>query len=226
MIEIINEVGDIMIENENYIKVDLLDSDQQLLLSARSCKIDDNRIILSGVNLPIINHETQIKAVLYLKDGIMMMHGKVTISTDMQTNIEILDYTEKEERRQNIKVKAEFKSRILKVYRRTRGHEFDEIGRRGIPLNEEIRARDISVGGICFYSNKRFFKNQSIFFEFDQCKKPFVIEAVVLRKEASERTAEYRYRYGCKLVNLSKVQQESICEYVFRIEIENYKKLK
>lgn len=206
-----------MNERENYIKVDLFTIDQEIILSAKNCKIDGNKIMLTGKDLPKLDHQTIIRVVGYLSDGIVVMEGLVTISTDLQINLEILDHQQKQERRQNIKVKTEFKSRITKAYRNIKC-------KRGLIVNEEIQARDISMGGICFYSNKRFLKDQAIFFEFNQSKKPFVIEAVVLRKETGHAKREYKYRYGCKMVNLTKSQQESICEFVFKVEIENYRK--
>ncbi|MEI8216992.1 MAG: PilZ domain-containing protein [Eubacteriales bacterium] len=206
-----------MNEKENYIKVDIYSINQEIILSARNCTVDGNRIMLTGIDLPRLEHKTIIKAIGYLKDGIVVMEGIVTISTDLQINLEILDDMQKQERRQNIKVRTEFKSKIIKAYRNVES-------KRGLIINDEIQARDISVGGICFYSNRRFFKNQAIFFEFNQSKPPFVVEAQILRKETGHNKREYKYRYGCKLVNLSKVQQQSICEYVFKVEIENYRK--
>jgi hypothetical protein len=206
-----------MMNDEKYIKVDIYTVDQEIILSTKNFNIEGNRMILKGLDLPRVEHKATIKAVGYLKDGIVIMEGKVTISTDLQINMDILDYEEKQERRENVKVKTEFRSRILKAYR-------SEKSKKGLLVNEDIQTRDISVGGICFYSNRIFLKNQVVFFEFNQSKRPFVIEAMIIRKEFEKNKIGYRYRYGCKFVNLTNSQQQSICEYVFKVELENYRK--
>lgn len=202
---------------QNYIKVDLYSVDQEIILSTKNCSVEGNRVMLKGIDLPKIEHRTLIRAIGYLRDGIVIMEGMVTISTDLQINLEILDLSETEERRQNIKVKAEFKSKIIKAYR-------NRISKREMIVDDVIQTRDVSVGGICFYSNRRFFRNQTIFFEFNQGTRPFAAEAIVLRKETDHGNLEYQYKYGCRLINLTESQQQRICEYVFKIEIENYKK--
>ena len=50
------------------------------------------------------------------------------------------------------------------------------------------------------------------------------LEAVIIRKEFERERKSYRYRYGCKFENLTNKQQEVICEYVFKVELENYRK--
>jgi len=201
-----------------YIKVDVYSVDREVILSSKNYSIEGNRIILKGDHLPKMEHKAVIKAVGYLEDGIVMMEGKVTISTEMQINIEILDKQEKEDRRQSIKVRTEFRSRILKAYRSGKS-------RKGLLINEEMEARDISIGGICFYSNRIFLKGQIIYLEFNQGKTPFVLEAEVVRKEQEKVKRGYKYRYGCRFINMTNHQQEIICEYIFKKELENYKKI-
>lgn len=206
-----------MHEKENYIKVDLYSIDQEVLFSANNCKAEGNRIILTGRDFPKLDHKTIIRAVGYLRDGFVIMEGLVTISTDLQINLEILDHSEKEERRKDIKVKTEFNSKIVKAYR-------NRTCKYGLMIDAEMQTRDVSMSGICFYSNRRFFIKQALFFEFNQSKKPFVVEALVLRREIKHSKKDYKYRYGCELINLSTSHQQSICEYVFKVEIENHKK--
>ncbi len=201
-----------------YIKVDICSVDKDIIFSTKDYDIEGNRLILNGHDLPRVEHKAIIKAVGYMDDGIVIMEGRVTISTELQIKLDILDYEEKQDRRENVKVRTDFKSRILKAYKSNRS-------KRGLLVNDEMQARDISVGGICFYSNRVFLKGQLLYFEFTQSRAPFILEAVVVRKEAERMKRGYRYRYGCKFVNLTNHQQESICEYVFKIELENYRKI-
>ena len=179
-----------------YIKVELCSVDKEILFSTKDYDIDGDRMILNGRGLPRVEHQAVIRAIGYMDDGIIMMKGKVTISTDMQIKMEILACEEKQERRESVKVRTEFRSRILKVYRNTKS-------KKGLLVNDEMQARDISLGGICFYCNKVFLKGQANYFEFNQSREPFVLEAVIVRKESEKIKKGSKYKYGCRFSNMT-----------------------
>ena len=90
--------------------------------------------------------------------------------------------------------------------------------------SEKVRLRDISVGGICFFSDRVFLAKQRIYLDLHGIKEGLNVQAQVLRKQRENRRYSYRYRYGCRFIGLSNLNQRIICEYVFKKELENYRK--
>ena len=91
-------------------------------------------------------------------------------------------------------------------------------------VKSKIRLRDISLCGIGFYSNTVFFVKQKIVINLNCIKDDLLVTAQVLRREKEKVPINYKYKYGCKFLGLNNEQQRLICEYVFRLELENYHK--
>ena len=94
-------------------------------------------------------------------------------------------------------------------------------------INESIETRDLSLGGICFYSNRTFFTDQRLLIDFHlhHLKSNFIAEAIVLRRVHEKQKNGFRYKYGCRFINLDNEHQRILCEYVFRVQIENHRRI-
>jgi hypothetical protein len=177
-----------------------------------------NRIILLGEDFGLFPHKSIVEVVGYLQDGIVFMNAQVTLSTGTQLNFDIINTDSKQERRSYLKVKVYMNSKLLRAF---------SLGKKGKPyaVNEPILTRDISLGGVAFYSNRTLFKRQKVELDFNILKPGFIAKAEVLRKERGPFRGGYRFKYGCRLLTISGEEERVLCEFVFRTQIENHRKL-
>jgi hypothetical protein len=197
------------------IKIDVQNEKSKSIISSTKFSIEENRLILQGDNFAVIDHGKKVNLVAYYEDGITFMEGIVTLSVEKQINIDLLDAGEKTDRRLYIKVKSSDNAIVLRAHAL-----YDDS--RTYNVKSKVRLRDISLGGICFYSNKVFLVNQKVVLNLNSIREDLVVTAQVLRKEKERTPINYKYRYGCKFLPLNNEQQRLICEYVFRLELENY----
>ena len=203
-------------DNAGYKKISIFDEHGSVVAAAGNVDINENRIILLGEDFCLLPHNTVVYAVGYGEDGIVSMEGRITLSTASQMNLDVLNYSDKEERRNYLKVPINAEGRILKMY---------SLGKRGLPIHidKTITLRDISVGGIGFYSNQTLFKQQRLLLRLDAVKQNFTCEAVVLRREKTD-FGNCRYKYGCEFLQPDHEQQRALCSLVFKVQIETHKK--
>ena len=199
-----------------YKKINVYDDSCTVIASTQNFSVNGKKFILSGDNFILIPHNTIVNAMGYTDSGVVTMQGKVTLSTEKQ--LDIIDFTDKEERRTYLKVRTNINAVLNKSY---------SLGRSGRSMKreEDIQVRDISVGGICFYSNTILIVKQKIIIELDAVKPGFVREAIVLRRKRSNDVRGFKYRYGCKFLKLKHEQDRAVCQYVFKVQIENHKRM-
>lgn len=203
-------------KNSDYKKIEVVNSENETIAASTEFSIIDNRIILHGEDFPLLDHNSAVKVIAFSKDGIVSMDGIVTMSIRKQMNINVVEFREKKERRSYLKVRIDAKAIVRKAFMGRSG--------RGFIVNEEIKLRDISVGGICFFSDKVFFVNQRLYIELHEIREGLILKAVVLRKKRESYTTGYRYRYACRFAALNNAEETILCEYVFKMELENYQK--
>lgn len=206
-----------MNHNSTYKKVEILNSDNEIIISATRMNLFQKRITLHGYDFPLIDHNTRVKVIGYLEDGIVSMEGEVTLSIESQINLDILGFDAKNDRRRYLKVKTNLSANLLKAYGCGNSKKYFNI-------YETVETRDLSVGGICFFTNRTFLNGQRLLIDLYPIKTSFIVEAIVLRRRHNNNKLDYRYRYACKFINLDYEQQRALCEYVFRVQIENHKK--
>jgi len=201
---------------DNYKKIDILNDEGEIIITSYNIHALDSRIILLGDNLELIAHQKEIKVCGYLEDGFVQMNGIVTLSTTSQLNFDILEIDTKKDRREYLKINSYFKMKVVRAYALGKSNH-------SIIHNDIVIARDISLGGIGFYSNKVFFKNQKLKVDLSYLKTNFVADLLVLRREPQQKSVGFKYKYGSKFLNLGYEQQRTICEYVFKVQIVNHK---
>lgn len=204
--------------DNTYIKINVFYAEEEVTVSSSNISIMGSKVMLMGEDFGLIPHQSVVEVIGYLQDGIVYMNAKVTLSTTSQLNFEILKTDGKQERRSFLKVKVYMNSRLLRAF---------SLGRRGkgYSIHEPIMTRDISLGGIAFYSNSVLFKKQKVELDFNILKPGFIAQAEVLRKERGPFRGGYRFKYGCRFLNISGEEERVLCEFVFRIQIENHRKL-
>ncbi|HVI42583.1 MAG TPA: PilZ domain-containing protein [Anaerovoracaceae bacterium] len=207
-----------MADNSSFIKMDVFYAEEQVTISSSSINAMGDRIILMGDDFDLVPHQSNIEVVGYLQDGIVFMNGKVTLSTDSQINFDIIKTDNKQERRSYLKVRVHLNTTLFRAFSLGRSNK-------SYSLNEPIQTRDLSLGGIAFYSNSILFKKQKVEIDFNILKPGFIARAEVLRKERGPFRGGYRFKYGCRFLNISGEEERVLCEFVFRTQIENHRKL-
>lgn len=204
--------------DNSYIKMNVFYAEEEVTITSSNINNMDDRIILMGDDFGLIPHQSIVEVVGYLQDGIVFMNAKVTLSTDSQLNFEILKTDSKQERRSYLKVKVYLNAKLLRAY---------SLGKnkKSYAINEAIQTRDLSLGGIGFYSNRTLLKRQKIEIDFNILKPGFIAHAEVLRKERGPFRGGYRFKYGCRFQDISGEEERVLCEFVFRTQIENHRKL-
>lgn len=202
---------------ETFIKVDIYDNEQKIILSSNQVTIYENRISLFGTFPVLLSHGMWVDATGFLDDGFISFTGRVSLSVESQINLTEIKLGQKLDRRNFLKVKVPFEGVLLMGYELVNG-------KKTLLTDEEIKIRDISVGGIGFYFNKSLIKKQKILLRLDSVREGFVAEAIVLRKEKI-RYENHKFRYGCRFLSLDNIQQSILCKYVFKTQLESRKKV-
>ena len=207
-----------MAAKNDFIKVNIYYPEDQTTVSSEKINFMGERVILLGDDFDLIPHQSTVDVVGYLQDGVVLMSGRVTLSTSSQLNFDIIKTDDKQERRNSLKVRVQLRTELLKAF---------SMGRSGraFAVNETIQTRDLSLGGVAFYSNRIFFKKQKVCIDLNLLKPGFIAKAEVLRKEKGPFKNGYRFKYGCRFMNISAEEERVLCEFVFKIQIENHKKL-
>ncbi|MDF2653962.1 MAG: hypothetical protein K0R19_436 [Bacillota bacterium] len=206
-----------MADNRSYIKISVFYSEGQKTISSNNISALDDRIILRGEDFDLVPHKSIVDVAGYLKDGVVFMSGRITLSTTSQVNLDIIKTDNKQERRTYLKVKADLKTKLLRAYskgKRKRSYRIDEV----------IQTRDISLGGIAFFSNRTLLKKQMITIDFNSIKPGFIAKAEILRKERGP-FAGFRFKYGCRFLDVGGEEERVLCEFVFKKQLENHRKL-
>ncbi len=202
---------------ETFNKVDIYDNEQKIILSSNQVTIYENRISLFG-NFPVLlSHGMWVDATGFLDDGFISFSGRVSLSVETQINLTEIKMGQKMDRRNFLKVKVPFEGVLLMGYEMVNG-------KKTLLTDEEIKIRDISVGGVGFYFNKSLIKKKKILLRLDSVREDFIAEAIVLRKEKI-RHENHKFRYGCRFLSLDNIQQSILCKYVFRTQLESRKKV-
>lgn len=186
-------------------------------ISSTIVNADGERLFITGEGFGLIPHHSNVDVVGYFEDGLVVMSAEVSLSTDSQVNLNIIKTENIENRRKYIRVKLFKKTNLIKAYSLGKNNK-------SYLINELIETRDVNLGGIGFYSNKRLFKNQKIRVDFDFLKPGFEAYAEILRIEKGWFSSGYKYKYGCTFLNKNNEDERTICEYVFKVQIENHNK--
>lgn len=203
---------------QTFIKINAVYEPGGLNITTTNISASGGRIILMGDDFGLIPHQTMVDVVGYLEDGIVFMKGKVTLSTRSQLNLEILKSEGKQERRNYLKVKVFMNAKLVRAF---------SLGKRRKPyvFNDQIQTRDLSLGGVAFFSNRTLFRKQRIEIDLNVLKPGFIAQAEVLRRERGVFRGGYRYKYGCRFLDISGEEERVLCEFVFKTQIETRKKL-
>ena len=210
-----------MERNLEFVKINIMyggeTEENDVSISSMNVNADGERIFINGEGFGLIPHYSIVDVIGYFEDGLVIMSGQVSLSTESQINLNIIKTEDMQNRRKYIRVK------LFKITNLVRAYSLGKNNKSYL-INELIETRDVNLGGIGFYSNKRLFINQKIRLDFDFLKPGFEASAEILRIEKGWFSSKYKYKYGCAFLNKNSEEERTICEYVFRVQIENHNK--
>ena len=196
-------------------KMEVADTLSEAFLTSYQVVQEGDRLFLRGEGFPGIDHRNEVDIIGYSEEGLRAMRGIVTLSIDTQLNVDVLAYGDERDRRDHLKVRVNDRACIQRAFMKNRSEK-------GLIVDDEVRLRDISVGGLCFFSNRTYFVGQRLIIHLDAIRQDMVVEALILRKERERRRTGVRYRYACRFIQLNEMYQRVICEYVFRVQLEDH----
>ncbi len=202
----------------DFIKINVLYAEGQTTVTSGMIKFQDDKFTLLGEGFDLIPHRVVVDVVGYREDGVQFMSGLVSLSTKSQLNFEIIKSDARKERRMYLKEKVQLDSMILRAFYKGKSGRSYAVG-------EKIVIRDLSLGGVGFYSNKVLLKKQKITMDFSGIKPKFTVEAEVLRREDGPLPGDYRFKYGCRFLNVSGEEERVLCEFVLRAQLKKRRKL-
>lgn len=207
-----------MLSNNTLKKIEVVDNDHGTKAISLDFSIEENRIILRGKDFSLFDRYKKLKLVGFCGEGVIEMEGVVTLSIKEQLNIEISEVEKTNDRRAYLKVRSDAKGKILWSYLPNR------MKKAFHHLNDDMELRDISVGGICFFSNNVYFVKHRLYINLYEINKDLKVNTIILRKEREAPSSKYKYRYACKFTRLGGIDERIICEYAFKKELENHEK--
>ncbi len=211
-----------MENNQKFVKVNvfyqaILEEDS-VAISSNTVSTNEDRIILQGEGFGLIPHNSPVDAVGYFEGGLVIMSATVSLSTEGQINLDVIKTDSSQNRRKYIRVRFRKHTKLVKAY---------SLGKikKSYRIDELIETRDVNLGGLGFYSNRRLLKKQRIKLDFGFLKAGLQVEAEILRIEKEPFGSVYKYKYGCIFKIKNNEEERMICEYVFRIQIETHRRL-
>jgi hypothetical protein len=204
-------------KNQDFKKFDIIYSGEAYPIHPVEVKVDGPRLIIHGENLPPFNRNSDIKIIGYLENGIVEMEGNVSLSIKEQININIWSKGTTSDRRDSLKVKTDALATIKRAYMANRK-------KKTFYINEGVQLRDISAGGLCFYSDRVYFKRQRLYISLDEIQEGLMVKAVVLRKVREKYSIGFKYHYGCQFEGLESPCERIIREYTFKMQIVSHQK--
>lgn len=205
-----------MFADFEYKKIEVRHPESDITIVSNDYNIIGNRVILHGHDFSLVDRNSVVKLIGYRDDGIVQMEGVATLSIKKQINVDVEKFGQISDRRDYLKVRTNIEAAIIKAYMANRKGKVFHV-------DDKIRLRDISIGGICFFSDKVYFIGHRLYIDLNNIAADLIVEAVVLRKRREE-TGNYKYRYACRFVDLDMAKEREICEYAFKRELINHEK--
>lgn len=89
----------------------------------------------------------------------------------------------------------------------------------GDDISLPVVIKDISCGGICFFTTESLRLGQAVEIIFEFTKDPLPVRLQIIRKESY--LGDRNFYYGCKVISLNMFQESILKQAIFRIDIEN-----
>jgi c-di-GMP-binding flagellar brake protein YcgR len=201
--------------------IKIYDTNKTLLGSGHLLNQNSGTIKVKGINLPIIDANTEIYIEVYDEfKGILPFYCSVIVAASNQLNARILRVEPRHERRSSLKVRTKLSLYIEKLERNN-----DDITSE-VP-NMKINLLNLSIGGMLITSNYELKLEDVITFRFQYEKNQIILlKAKVIRidKVYDPITPDYyNLNYGCMFEKLSSFDETVLTKYLYDRQIQLYK---
>lgn len=173
-------------------------------------------------SMAVVSYSTIVKInVFNFRLGFRVLVGKVYLSTmDFIRLIEItslLDY----ERRNFFRVETNIRATIERPRKKDeQTAEQGEQGEEQETITITVRVRDLSLGGVLFFSDENFSIGDEFAIKLHIGHLNTTLPCVLRRVKQVDQT----YRYGCEFVGLTEAQNGALCAFVFQRQREQINK--
>ena len=197
--------------------VKIFDEDKNYLGKGGLDRIAGNSIIVKGNHLPTIPSKSTIFINIYNElKGISVYECSVGIAADMQLTANIIKQHNTVERRRSLKIRTNYVAELKLIMRE------DKIVQTTTPI--KITLLNLSIGGMLFTSNTRFYIGDSVVFTFDYYKEnPIILEAKIVRIDIVNDDFN-NINYGCTFNEVSRNDESIIYKYLYERQLQVYKK--
>lgn len=185
-----------------------------LLVVARLDSIDDNdssRFNFVNANkneaLPLLAYNTAVKIISFSgKDGFVLLHGNVYISTDRLLSLVDVHSAQGYERRKYFRLNT-----ATTAYAILQNSDEDEQ-----PFAVDLY--DISLGGVRLGSRRVLGKNDLLLITFTLMDRKLEFCCRVCREIPDKKLSPQMHQYGCEFVNFTNRQLDQLCNILFKIQ--------
>ncbi len=208
-----------MINKEKVMKVDIYNKDGKRLISTKSIffpkdffKIRGQElVVIKTKDLPELNKKEPIVAVFeYINGNRYRFETTVDISTDMQLNFHVGEGELLEERRNSFKLNVEFDG-VCRFYERPDESETPVFFDEPLPLH----FLNINLGGVLFSADFDFKPGDHVNLYFMNGDLDLIGEILRAQYNADKELVGY----GCRFLNTSQSQEETIAKYILDCQI-------
>ncbi|MGD9568605.1 MAG: PilZ domain-containing protein [Sedimentibacter sp.] len=201
--------------------VKIYDLDRNLLGIGLLLSMGSGMLKVKGHNLPIINSKTKIYVEIYDGfHGIRPFSCEVSLASENQLNVRIINTESIMERRKSLKVQTDLSLYIESL------HRLDEDITKNVP-SMKINILNLSIGGMLISSNYDLLINDIITFDFQYLDYQVIrIKAKVIRidKILDSNTKEISaLNYGCVFEKMAHYNEAVITKYLYNRQLQLYK---
>lgn len=198
-------------------KVEIYSMTDVMLANGSLVDIDDDHMEIVGEYFPHFERGENLKVCVYDNfQGICWYLTSVNDATMLRlilTDFNLLDVIQ---RRKSIKIKTTFNTLIHAVY---------SIDNERIELESpvEITAKDLSVGGVYFISERLFLEGTGVEFLFNRVEPNLRIKTRILRKQ--ELSGD-KWGYGCQFWDVTPREADIVFAFLWEEHRRQLKRLK
>lgn len=183
-------------------------------------KTDDDgyeHIILKNFSTENLVEGRTVQLLCFTEKGVQSITASTSfITQNVQANFRVIERGEVNERRNNVKVPVALSGQII-------GHYEDALYKPlRIPLRVSIR--NLSVGGMMFFTNDPLTVNDKYKLNFEVERLSIDVDFTIIRQDVTD--LENTYVYGARFGTMSDEVDAHLCNYIYRIQIEEHRKRK
>lgn len=178
---------------------------------------DFEYIILKNFDTSPLDSGRSYQLMLFTEKGVQYVNAALTfLAQDVQANFKILNRSSLVERRENVKVSVNIPGEL----RSHVSENFMEVYSKPI----KVSIKNISIGGMLLVSTTPLEVGDTYAISFTIDRLDVKVDFKIIRQDPTE--LDETYIYGCKFDGLSMDIDAYLCNYIYRVQIEDHRRRK